>query len=193
MSKYRGMGALIAVVSVLACGDDALGPDVAQSEAFVFDDPAVGGASYSGTAAGNFQASLSADGQTWIDLGSLNGITVSLQVSPDEATVHGAQAIPEGTFTRVRLVLQDVEVTVSAGSTVGGVMFPQEMKADLASGVPLSIERVVPEFSVMDGERAEIRFDLNSESWLTANAVQNGLVPTADVEAAATASVIVSD
>ncbi len=193
MRRYGGVGALVAAMSLFACGDDVLGPDVAQSEGFVFDDPAAGGASYSGTAAGNFQVSISADGQTWIDLGSLNGITVSLQVSPDERTVHGVQSIPEGTFNRVRLVLQDVEVTVAAGSTVGGVTFPQEMKTDLASGAPLSIERGVPDFTVREGERAEVRFDLNSEGWLTADAVQGGLVSPADVRAAVTASVTVRE
>ena len=186
------MGALIAGVSVIACGDDALGPDLAQSEAFVFDDPVATGASYSGTAAGDFQASLSADGVTWIDLGSLNGITVSLANSA-EATVHGAQAVPTGTFRWVRLILRDVEITVAAGSTIGGVTFPQEMKADLAVGTPLSIQRLVSEFTVTEGEGSTIRFDLNSDSWLTAEAVQNGLVPLAEVEAAVTASVTVSN
>ena len=188
MKKSHWIAAVTAVVAAAGCGSDALGPDTAQGEGFVSDAPAAA-ATYSGTAAGDFQVSFSSDGQTWIDLGSLNGITVTLQDAATGQTVHGQQVVPEGTFNRVRLIVQDIEFTVAAGGTVGGVAIGEETKADLASGAPLSIERAVQEFTLSEGQRVEIRFDLNSEVWLTAADLQAGVLPTAAAEAGVTVSV----
>lgn len=215
----RGAVSTILVVAVAvasagviaACGDD-LGPEEGRMEAFVRDDPgtlmptlmpAVGTPSppaetpaaiaavqgFGGTAAGDFQAAISADGQTWVELGSPNGITVPLQTG-ERVTVHGAQDVPAGTYSRVRLVLQDVEITVEAGSDLDGLVLEEDAKLDLAVDAPLVVERDIGSFTVPSGGRAELLFELNAELWLDRGAVEAGAVSPGAVEPHVTAAIV---
>lgn len=209
--KFLGAGrrlitlpAIVALFAVGGCGGDATGPESGLAEAFVQDDPgsvmtavvparALSGRATSvlptlaGSAAGDFQAAISSDGETWIDLGSPNGITVQLQISGEGTSVHGEQDVAVATYTWVRLVIRDVEITVNAGSEVDGVTLDADAKLSLAAGEGLVIEREVGPITVTSDSRIQIAFDLNSEAWLTAEVIAAGTVSESEVAASVTA------
>lgn len=196
---------VLLIFGLAGCGDDSTGPETGRAEAFVGDDPGSAatmallagepadgssGASltFTGTAAGDFQASVSADGNTWIDLGSPNGITVQLQSSGKGTTVHGAQTVPAATYARARLILRDVEITVNAGSQVDGVTLETDAKLDLALDEELVLEREVGPVTATVDSGIEVLFDLNAEAWLTAEAVTTGTLSESQVAASVTAA-----
>ena len=99
----------IALVAA-GCGDDALDPNVTGLvNAFVHDTPA-GAAAFTGTVAGDQHVSIRSTGDTWVDVGMPNGITVALQ-STTPTTVHGSTSVPAGSYDRVRLTLSAVMVS----------------------------------------------------------------------------------
>lgn len=200
MRRALGAAVVVAVAAgAAACGDDVpLGLEEGGVEAFVGDEPEGSAAlapashalvsSVSGTAAGDFQASISADGETWVDLGSPNGITVQLQTTGERTTVHGRQTVPAGAYSRVRLVLSDVQVTVAAGSEIGGVVLDADATVQVAADEPWTIELQVPPFTVSAEADVEVAFDLNSHAWLTSEAVQTGVASETEVRTAVSAS-----
>lgn len=175
-------------------------PDVRPADGSLFLPPvdvpppggsvgSTGAAAFSGTAAGDFRVSLSVDGADWVHLGSLNGITVQLQTSGERASVHGARSAPFRTYSRVRLTLRDVEITLEEGGTVGTLLLTEDRKVSLAADQEASFDRVVDPFPIDSRSGALIFFELNSEQWLTPTAVQRGSVDPAAVEAALTVRV----
>ncbi len=179
---------LIATLVLSGCASDSLRPDAGSAQAFVHDDPPLG-STFAGTAAGDFYASISADGQTWFDLGSPNGISVQLQ-SASATTVHGAQSVPEGTYRWVRLSFRDVQIKVAAGSAIGGTTFDEEQTVELAANEEVSVPIQVGPFEIDDASGAVISFDLNSEEWLTLERVQAGEIAGQEIVDFVTASVL---
>lgn len=80
------------------------------------------------------------------------------------------------------------EVTVHAGSEIGGTTFPSEMKVDVAQAEDLVVEREITSPPVESDEAVLVTFDLNSDTWLTADAVNAGQAGNAAIEAAVTVS-----
>lgn len=191
----------LAALTMAACGDDGTGPESeGRIEAFVGDDPqqsaaaealptAPAGAAnaFSGQASGDFRASIRSEGGAWVDLGSLNGITVQLQQTGSGTTVHGAQTVAAGTYTRVRLTLSDVRVSLQGGSDIGGLVLQGDAELALGGSGETVIERDVT-LTVGASTIAVLRFDLNAEDWLTPAAVQAGAVSEASVRSAVGAS-----
>ena len=182
------MAAVVAAALVVgACedDDDPTGPSAETStQAMVVDEPG-GTSSYSGDMAGDFQFSVSTDGQTWTDVGSPNGITVLLQ-DASEVSVHGSQEAPAGTFPRVRLLIRGAEATVAAGSEIGGTTLTSDATVSVGGSEDVLIEREITPPSLEDGEELVVTFDLNSEAWLTLDAVTAGQASNAAVESAVT-------
>ena len=186
---YAGLAVIL--IACAACSDSPTGP-IAQTrvEAHVQDSPGPG--TVAGTFAGNFSASVW-DGDEWVALGSPNGITVALQ-SGALTTVHGEQSVPAGSYSRVRLVLQDVTARVASGSSIGGTTLTSDRTITLGGSnqrVDLAIS--VSSFDVGDDPaiRRRIVFDLRSAQWLTSNVVQSGVVDDAALQSAVTASTVV--
>ena len=190
--------------SLVGCSDDLGGPNLEASgriEAFVRDNPnsssanllssqALGLAPFSGSAAANANVSVSADGQTWIDLGSPNGITIRLQASGDSTSVHGAGDLAAGTYTRVRLTLRNIALVVSAGANIGGVVLTSDTQINVGgSDRQVVIEKQVSAFTVTRTSTTRIVFELNTEVWMTAQNAQDRTVDDAEVAGAATAAV----
>ena len=170
---------MIAVQALSGCAGDGLGPDAGSAEAVVHDDAPIE-STFAGTAAGEFYASISTDGQAWLDLGSPNGITIELQ-SASATTVHGAQSVPHGTYRWARLSFRNVQIKVAAGSTIGGTTFEGEQTVELAANEETSVPIRVGPFEIDEGSGAVISFDLNSEEWLTLERVLAGAIPGAVV------------
>ncbi len=178
----------LAGVLVLAGCSDATGTGTGRAEGLIADSP-TGASTVTGSLAGNVNVSLSSDGVQWVDLGSPNGITVPLQVAGGTTTVHGEEDAAAGSYTRVRLIFQGVSARISAGSVIGGTTLTSEANLGLG-GTDQRIEMVVtvPAFTVEadDNVRWTIVFDLHSQLWLTAAAVQAGSVQDAAVQNAVT-------
>lgn len=180
---------LAIAVLLVGCGDDPAGPVDGAMEGAVMDEP-VAGSTYTGNVAGDFQFSVSEDGETWTDVGSVNGITLLLQDAAS-TSLHGSQEAVTGSFTKVRMLVRAVEVTVDAGSTIDGTTYSSDMKLDLAVSEDLLVVRDISSPTVESDEAVLVTFDLNSASWLTTDAVSAGVVTNAAVEAAVTASTAV--
>lgn len=174
---------LLCLFGIQGCGDDELGPETAEVESFVFDDPASGASTFGGTASGDAQVLVSPDEETWTELGSLNGITVALQ-SSGEVSIHGAQKLATGTYKFARITLSSIEIKIDAGSTVDGETFSKEMTTNLAATTPLTIDKSIPDLTVSEGQKLNVRFDLNVGSWLSASDVQNGVVASSGIASA---------
>lgn len=131
------------------------------------------------------------DGDRWHDLGSPNGITIPLQITGRSTTVHGEASVASTSYDRVRLVLQGVTARIARGSTIGGTT----LTADTAIALGGSDQRAelslsVSSFSVepTTNVRRIIVFELRSQQWLTAQALQSGRVEDSALLAALTAS-----
>jgi hypothetical protein len=187
------VAAVASTLVVGACDDDdgPTGPSTeTNTEAMVVDEPE-GSSTYSGDMAGDFQFAVSADGETWTDVGSPNGITLLLQ-DDSEVSVHGAQDAPLGTFPRVRLTIRNADVTIEQGSEIGGTTLASDATVSVGGPQGVIIEREITVPSLEEGEDLHVTFDLNSETWLTLDAVTSGLANDAAVAAAASVSTVVS-
>jgi hypothetical protein len=198
--------ALVTVCAVMTvgCSDDATGPDGTGNgfmQAIVTDNPnsesptasvsplfrisgSSQGAAYEGTISGQMRVSISADGETWYDLGSLNGIAVQAQSTVGGTNVHGEVTIAAGTYNRVRLVLRNATATIEAGAEIGGITLTTDVDVALGDGTDIVIEKEVETFTVTAEAtaRTEILFDLNSEAWITLDNVEQGEAPADQVE-----------
>jgi hypothetical protein len=184
-------GTLVAAALLTAaCGDSPAGPSSGtRVEAIVFDTP-ITSPTATGSLAGNVSASLW-DGSRWHDLGSPNGITIPLQISGRSTTVHGEASVASTSYDRVRLVLQGVTARIARGSTIGGttltadttiVLGGSDQRAELSLSVgSFSVE---PTASV----RRILAFELRSQQWLTAQALQSGRIEDSALQGAVTAS-----
>jgi hypothetical protein len=178
------LAALTIAPLLAACGDDPAGPVEGQMNGAVVDRPAAA-SDFTGNMAGNYQFSVSTDGDTWVDVGTLNGITILLQDST-VTSMHGAQDAPTGAFRYVRMRARAAEVTIDAGSEIGGTNFPSDMKVEVAETEDLIVERQVTSPAVGSDEAVLVTFDLNSEAWLTVDVVNAGEASNSAIEPAVT-------
>lgn len=192
MRYGRTFLALVTGGTVLAgSGCDETGVGLAgdvRARAVVRDDPGASAPAFSGTLATNANVSVSVDGQSWVDLGSPNGITIQLQSRNDSTNVHGEVDIPAGTYRHVRLTLRESQVTVKEGSSVGGTTLSADVNLTIGgAGAEVEIRKEVPSFTASD--LTVISFDLNSRTWLTTQTLQSGVVAAAQVQQATTVMV----
>ena len=197
-----------AAAILAACGEDAAGPNGSgQISAAITDDPtatvlhqaghgmsfAVSGqtaaAQFTGTVSGDAAVEISADGETWVELGQPQAFTLDAQISGTAATVHTEADVPVGAYVRARLVLEDAVASISAGSTIGGVVLNADVDLTLGGNdQTVTVEVPLNSMSVSADATTMLRFDLNAESWVTGSAVQAGTVSDAEVTAAVTAA-----
>jgi hypothetical protein len=139
------------------------------------------------------QASISTDGFTWIQLGAAVPLSVQLQ-HPLAHTVHGPFHAPIGSYTRVRLAILNPVVQVNEGSTFGAVTVSNFTSISVSgSGQDLVIEKSLPVLGVQEqgGLGPAVYFDLNAETWLTAESVSSRVVSAATLLQAVTVTSVV--
>ena len=167
----------VAAVAFAGCGDDPLDPDVTGLVNVVVGDNPTGAAGFMGTANGSYRAQLISTGDEVAPVGSLNGITVTLQ-SSTATSVHGAQSVPAGKYDRVRLTLSGVTFDV----TDAGTTFTNTGSAVAGGTTDLELEISVSEFTVSEGgTTAIVTIDLNVEDWLTNAMLTAGVIAEGDV------------
>jgi len=182
--------AIVLALLTAACGDSPAGPSSGTRVEAVAQDSPTATPMVTGTLAGNVFASVG-EGDRWIDIGTPNGITIPLQMAGRTTTVHGEASIPSSSYSRVRLVFQGVSARIARGSVVGGTTLANDTTLVLG-GSDERVEMNVPvsTFSVEADARVRrvIVFDLRSQQWLTAAALQAGRVEDAALQAAVTAT-----
>lgn len=180
---------LVLGVALASCSDPT-SSGVGRAEGLLQDVPS-GTPTMTGSLAGNVHISISADGLTWVDLGSPNGITVPLQVAASATTVHGEVDAPTGTYSRVRLTFEGVTARVLSGSTIGGTTLTTDANVTLG-GSDGRVEVVIPVPSFTVDADAQVQrtvvFELRSTLWLTLAALQAGTVLDAALQGAVLAS-----
>jgi hypothetical protein len=188
--RHRLVAAVFSIAAAqLACSDPT-SSGTGRAEALIQDTP-TGTGTISGSLAGNVFASISANGNTWVNLGSPNGITVPLQLTGTTSTVHGEADAAAGTYSRVRLTFDGVVARLQAGSVVGGVTLTSDANITLGGAdqrVELTV--TVPSFAVDADPSVQrtVLFELRSHLWLTAAALQAGTVEDAALQAAVQAT-----
>lgn len=178
-------------LSAIACGDSPTGPSSGTRIEAVVQDAPGGGPTATGTLAGNVHASVGTSDQ-WVDIGSPNGITVPLQIAGRTTTIHGEASVASASYNRVRLVFQGVSARLASGSNVGGTVLASD-RTIIVGGSDERVEISLPvnTFSVEANTsvRQVITFELRSQQWLTAAAVQAGRVEDSAIQAAVSATV----
>lgn len=166
--------------------------DAGSSSALRESDSSAGMAvsqnSFSGTFSSDAQVSISAEGATWVDLGSPASAQVALQSSGDETTVHANAVVPAGTYTRVRLILSGGEANIDAGAVLGGITFTGSVSMSVGgTDNEVVIEKTVDPFTVTADSHVRILFDLNSELWVNQQNAEDEEVEDEEVEDSTTA------
>ncbi len=175
---------------IAACDDSGLDAGTMGKVQFILRDaPGTTAPAYQGSLTTNANAFIAANGTQWVQLGSPNGITVKLQ-NADSTNVHGAVDAPVGTYTRVRLVLRDVEVVVKAGASVGGITLTSDVTLAVGgTDREVVIETQVAPFVVTENDRVTVDIRLDSGVWINAQNLQTRTVSDAAIIAAATIAV----
>jgi len=188
---------MLVVCGVLAAGcsdDDPVGA-TGRVEGLIADDPSkttagpaalvgAAAAAYSGTITTNANLEISADGVTWVTLGSPNGITIKLQ-DDESSTIHGEVDAPAGTYRHVRVTLREGRTTILAGSVVGGITIGANVVVMLGgTDGNVVLQKEVSPFEVRSNATSKIFLELNSEAWLTSANVQDQMVDDVEVSQA---------
>lgn len=200
----RAVLALVAAMLSGACSDPAGPVDEGRVDAVLTDAPsssqgvASSGASPAPATASGFQGRMSgsakveiySEARGWVALGSPESASVDLQ-SAAEARVHGEASAPSGTYTRVRLVLSGGAADIAAGADLGGLVLGAAVRIVLGGDDgEVVVEKGVTPFTVSATTTATVRFDLNSEAWVTRYTAESKAAADAEIQSATTAEVV---
>lgn len=201
--------ALALALPLAACSDNGTGPDggSGSASATVHDDPnstsgslspsftmanQSSSSSYSGTMRADVQVQVSADGSTWVDVN--NAATSNSQValqSSSETTVASNTSVQAGTYSHVRVIMENSSATVESGSTFsgGGLTLDADVNVALGSGGSVVIEKQVADFQISANSSTTITTDLNSEAWIDQESVEARAVSSSEIQSASTITV----
>lgn len=204
------LAGVVLAFALVGCGDDdATGPAGSAEgyvSAAVTDDPSseqgtnavrpagdglrfqASSATFSGSMTTDATVEIRNSSGAWVDVGSTGSGTLVMQ-GDGQLVVVGDATVDAGSYTAVRLTLENAEMTLDAGSTIGGLT----LDADLLVDVGGSDRNVVVEKQVsLDVEgsadaRTAVFFDLNAESWVDETTVSSQTASDAEVRSEVTA------
>jgi hypothetical protein len=201
-ARTFALAGLLLFAGAVACDDETTGTADARVTAEVHDEnpdaqtaslasllPLQQSSNYEGTVSGEARVEVSADGETWTELGDASDVDVDLQASGGGAVVHADAAVPLDSFTWARLVLDGADAVLEAGSTVSGVTLESETTVALGTGQVIVEAQLDESLDAGAGTDATVSFDLNSEAWITETAVEAGAVAESAISSAATVQV----
>lgn len=191
----------LAVLPLTGCSDDSTtGPDGGESgqmTAQMQDSPSGSGSrvaltsgSMSGSMSADAKVQVSADGNTWVDLGSPKSVNMELQSSGSATTVHSNATVNTGTYAHVRLVLENASATVNSGSTIGTTVLDASVNLSIGgSSGRVVIEKQIDPVTVSAEGRSTLVFEMNSEAWITEDNVSARAVSESEIRSATVVSV----
>lgn len=176
-----------------ACGDSPTEAR-ATASAVAYDNPSStssassggsGSGTYGGTLSGMAEVAISTNGQTWVSLGAPASFNLQLQSTGNGAILKTTVSIPVGSYAHVRLTLSGASASVSG--IVGGTTYGNAHVA--IGGGTVVIEKQVQPITVTESSVVRVLFDVNSELFITSQAVQSGTAAAAAVQAAVYATI----
>lgn len=197
--------ALLSTFGLGACGDstgpsdegrvsavlgDAPSASQVSYQASRWDAPSTASAAFQGQMSGSAQVFIYSDAQGWVSLGSPASANLTLQ-SSDRTTVQSEASVPVGSYTRVRLVLQNGSANIAAGARLGGLVLTSAVT--ITMGGPngqVVIEKTVTPFTITASSRATVEFDLNSETWVNESTAQSRTASATEIQSATEARVV---
>lgn len=186
----------LAVLSLTACDDDSPtdpGTEGGTMEAVVRDGESgqsialseIGAQTenVSGQFEGQVTVQVEVDG-TWQDVEGMTSLNANAELRSGESTM-GSTTVEARTYDRVRIVVTDANADVDAGSDIGAGPIEVDVSLAIAGGGEVIVEYNQP-VTVQADATTRLVLDINSQSWLTSDAVQAGAVTRAAFEGAAT-------
>lgn len=209
---FRATAAVLLALSATACSESATGPSGdggGSAQAVMHDDPSSGSgalapsfsrafaatsgeADYSGSMQADVKVQVSADGSTWVDVNDRASSASRVEFrSGSETTVAASSSVQAGSYSRVRVIMENAGATVNSGSSFsgGGLVLSADVSLDLGSGGRVVIEKRVSTFEVRAGSTTTIEVDVNSEAWMSQENVEARAVSSSEIESAAAVSV----
>lgn len=201
------------VLAAAACSDGPTGPgsQSGTASAVMTDDPNTasgslqpsfsmtsadhsGSASYSGSMRADVKVQVSADGQAWTDLN--NRATSNSRVdfhSSSETTVASNASVDAGTYSHVRIVMENTSATIDSGSSfgasAGGITLQADVTLNVGSNGRVVIEKQVGDFQISADSNTTITVDVNSDTWVNQENVEARAVSSSEIESATAVSV----
>lgn len=186
----------LAVLSLTACDDDSPtdpGAEGGTMEAVVRDGESgqsialseIGAQTenVSGQFEGQAAVQVQVDG-TWRDVEGMTSLNADTELRSGESTM-GSTTVEARTYDRVRIVVTNANADVDAGSDIGAGPIQVDVSLAIAGGGEVIVEYNQP-VTVQANATTRLVLDINSEAWLTSDAVQAGAVTRAAFEGAAT-------
>jgi len=163
--------------TMASCGDTPFNPNIRGTVDAEVRDRTDGEVEFLGVSSGDFQVSIRSTDGTWVYLGTLTGIVVTLQ-GGTPTSLYGPSKVFAGTYDRVRLKLSTITFFFPQGGTIGGTVLTSDASAVAAGTSPLELEFSVDPFDVLEkGPTVGISFDLNVEQWITLQILKERVVP----------------
>lgn len=182
-------------IAAIACDDehlDPIGAGPGQGDGFdvlLVDDPTLdpttpppGGevSVIDGTIEGSARVALRNQNGALTNLGAFEDFVLPLQ-DANAAVSLPATRPPTGTYTGLQLTLQNLSVLVEQGSRVGGVVLDQDVTLDVGpTGITVAERSLVP-IPVEAGTELDLTIDLNAETWITLDNIEDEIVDDAEV------------
>lgn len=186
----------LAVLSLTACDDDsptdpgaeggtmeAVVRDGASGQSIALSEIGAQTENVSGQFEGQAAVQVQVDG-TWRDVEGMTSLNADTELRSGESTM-GSTTVEARTYDRVRIVVTNANADVDAGSDIGAGPIQVDVSLAIAGGGEVIVEYNQP-VTVQANATTRLVLDINSEAWLTSDAVQAGAVTRAAFEGAAT-------
>lgn len=204
VTPARGVAALCALaVALTGCSDDGTGPNDGdetgtmqtaardgggaseQGGHAAFDLGAQTEGDVSGQVTGQATVEVQTETGAWQEIGTLADMSMNAELRSEGSSSMGSAEVEARTYDGVRIVLEDVEADVEAGSDLGVGPIDVSVSVAIAGGSQVVVEHNAP-FTVQADGTAEVTLDLNSHVWLDEESVEAETVTAAEFESAAT-------
>jgi hypothetical protein len=173
-----GTGSGDARLQVAARGDDA--PAASQSLSARDGAPSYSHSSAQGTI--DFRARVYVQSSTsgWVELTNQAASTASVAASGHgEAVAFASSRVEAGSYSRVRVVFEDVDANLSGSVQVGTGLLTGTVSVNLESDGQVVVEREVS-VSASSGATTQLLLNLNADAWLNSASAQSRTVSEAE-------------
>jgi hypothetical protein len=153
-----------------------------------------GSASYSGHMEADVKVQVSADGQAWTDVNDQASSNSQVDFhSSSETTVASDASVDAGTYSHVRVVMENTTAMIDSGSSfgasTGGITLSADVNLNVGGDGRVVIEKQVGDFEISADSNTTITIDVNSDTWVNQDNVEARAVSSSEIESATAVSV----
>lgn len=196
MMRWTTLMALI-LFPLAGCDDDSPttpgADDEGTMEAVIQDNGGAQSATQAWATEGSGEVSGEFEGQArvevmvdgaWQQVSGLTNLNAEAELRGGES-IMGSATVGARTYDRVRLVVSNARADVDAGSDIGIGPIEASISLTIAGGSDVVVEYNQPVTVQADGS-TRLVLDINSQAWLTSDALEAGAVTSAAFQSAAT-------